>query len=93
MLRGEIVEMGSVEKVLDYPLHPYTQLLKASIPVPNPADKWESEIALSDLETREYSRVGCKFSGRCPRAKAICRECEPENYQVDERYVKCHLYR
>ncbi|HHU50342.1 MAG TPA: ABC transporter ATP-binding protein [Firmicutes bacterium] len=93
MLRGEVVEMGSVEEVLDNPLHPYTQLLKASIPVPNPADKWESEIALSDLETKEYLRIGCKFSGRCPRVKAICRECEPENYQVEERYVRCHLYR
>ncbi|HEY8344211.1 MAG TPA: ABC transporter ATP-binding protein [Bacillota bacterium] len=93
MLRGEIVEMGSVEKVLDDPLHPYTQLLKASIPVPNPADRWESEIALSDLETKEYTRIGCKFSGRCPQVKAVCRECEPENHQVGESYVKCHLYR
>lgn len=37
MLRGQIVEIGSVEQVLDDPLHPYTQLLKASVPVPDPA--------------------------------------------------------
>lgn len=92
MLRGQIVEMGSVEKVLDNPLHPYTQLLKVSIPVPNPANKWESDIALSDLETKEFSRRGCKFSGRCPKVKAICKECEPENYNVEDRVVKCHLY-
>ena len=93
MLRGQIVEMGSVEKVLGNPLHPYTQLLKASIPVPNPANKWASDIALSDLETKEFSRIGCKFSGRCPKVKAICRECEPENYKVEDRDVKCHLYK
>src|SRR5690606_35485518 len=32
MLRGWIVEMGPVEKVLGEPLHPYTQNLKSSIP-------------------------------------------------------------
>ena len=93
MLRGQIVEMGSVEKVLGDPLHPYTQLLKASIPAPNPANKWESDIALSDLETKEYSRSGCKFAGRCPKVQAICKECEPENYTVEDRTVKCHLYK
>jgi peptide/nickel transport system ATP-binding protein len=92
MLRGQIVEMGSVEKVLDNPLHPYTQLLKASIPAPNPANKWESDIALSDLETKEFSRSGCKFTGRCPKVQAICKESEPENYTVEDRTVKCHLY-
>jgi peptide/nickel transport system ATP-binding protein len=93
MLRGQIVEMGSVEKVLDKPLHPYTQLLKASIPTPDPAHKWVSDIALSDLETKEFARVGCKFSGRCPKVQTICKEREPENYMVDGRSVKCHLYK
>lgn len=93
MLRGQIVEIGPVEKVLDNPLHPYTQLLKASIPVPNPAKKWVSDITLSDLETKEFARSGCKFSGRCPKAKAICKEQEPDDYIVDGRSVKCHLYK
>lgn len=34
MLRGQIVEIGSGEQVLDDPLHPYAQLLKASVPDP-----------------------------------------------------------
>ncbi len=93
MLRGQIVELGAVEKVLDKPLHPYTQLLKTSVPVPNPANKWEADIALSDMESKEFSRKGCKFSGRCPEVKDICKECEPENIKVDDRYVKCHLYK
>ncbi|MCB0136994.1 MAG: ABC transporter ATP-binding protein, partial [Caldilineaceae bacterium] len=32
MFRGDIVEMGTVEQVLMTPKHPYTQLLRASIP-------------------------------------------------------------
>lgn len=93
MLRGELVEMGPVEKVLDNPLHPYTQLLKASIPAPNPARKWESEITLSDLEAKEYARAGCKFAGRCPLVQPRCKVEEPETCQVDGKFVKCHLYR
>jgi peptide/nickel transport system ATP-binding protein len=36
MLRGYIVESGPVEDVLDRPFHPYTKLLKESVPDPRP---------------------------------------------------------
>src|SRR5204863_9468392 len=36
MLRGWIVELGPVQKVLGDPLHPYTQLLKSSVLAPTP---------------------------------------------------------
>lgn len=92
MLRGQFVEVGSVKKVLDNPLHPYTQLLKSSVPDPDPRSRWEEDIALSDLETREYTRRGCKFAGRCPQVQKICCEGEPDYHAVDDRLVKCHLY-
>ena len=92
MLRGQIVEMGPVEKVLDKPLHPYTMLLKDSVPVPDPDDKWELDIELSDMETKEFSMTGCKFAGRCPYVKQICRGKEPVNVEEDDRIVKCFLY-
>ncbi len=92
MLRGEIVEIGHVKKVLDKPLHPYTKLLESSVPVPDPASKWQTDIALSDMETKEYTQKGCKFAGRCPAVMDICKEREPTYHLVDERHVKCHLY-
>ncbi|MFW5986531.1 MAG: ABC transporter ATP-binding protein [Halanaerobiales bacterium] len=92
MLRGQIVEKGPVEKVLDNPLHPYTKILKESVPAPDPERKWEERIALSDMETKEYSMTGCKFSGRCPDVTEICRNQQPDDLEVDERIVKCHLY-
>ncbi|MDI9421936.1 MAG: ABC transporter ATP-binding protein [Bacillota bacterium] len=92
MLRGQIVEIGSVKKVLDEPLHPYTQLLKSSVPVPDPAEKWTSDIALSDMEAKEYVQKGCKFAGRCPHVKELCRIREPDYYEVDGRSVKCYIY-
>ena len=92
MLRGQFVEVGAVKKVLDEPLHPYSQLLKASVPAPDPETRWSEDITLSDLETSEYTRKGCKFAGRCPKAFDLCREQEPEHHAVDDRLVKCHLY-
>ena len=93
MLRGWIVEMGPVEKVLGHPLHPYTQLLKQSVPQADPDKKWEEEINLAMLEREEFMMAGCKFAARCPAVKDICKQREPESYLVDGRAVKCFLYK
>jgi len=94
MLRGYIVEMGPVETVLGNPLHPYTQLLRESVPAPNPVDKesWAQRIGLSTTEVKEYSREGCKFAGRCTKAKDVCEKSDPPDIEVEGRIVKCHLY-
>lgn len=92
MLRGQIVEMGPVEEVLDDPLHPYTELLKNSVPQPEPDEEWAKEISLSDMETKEFSREGCKFAGRCDKEMDKCKMIEPDNLKVNDRIVKCHLY-
>ena len=94
MLRGFIVESGAVEDVLDRPLHPYTRLLKESVPEPAPKEKesWAKHISLGTTEVKEYSRVGCKFAGRCPHVMEICRQVDPPDVQVERRLVKCYLY-
>lgn len=94
MLRGFIVESGSVEAVLDRPLHPYTRLLKESVPEPAPKkrESWAQRIALGTTDVKEYGRVGCKFAGRCPHVMDICRQADPPDVQADGRTVKCYLY-
>ena len=92
MLRGWIVEMGPVEKVLGNPLHPYTQLLKQSVPKADPDRKWQDKINLAMLEMEEYLMAGCKFAGRCPAMMDVCKDREPNNHFVDGRTVKCFLY-
>ncbi len=93
MLRGWIVEQGPVEKVLGNPVHPYTQILKQSIPQADPDKKWTEKTNLAALEREEFLRVGCKFAGRCPAMMEICQHSEPENRFVDGRTVKCFLYK
>ena len=92
MLRGWVVELGSVEQVLGNPLHPYTQILKNSVPEPDPNLKWRDKITLARSETEEYLQTGCKFAGRCPRASDICKSTVPKDIVADGRTVKCHLY-
>jgi peptide/nickel transport system ATP-binding protein len=92
MFRGNIVEMGPVEKVLMSPKHSYTKLLKESIPETDPNERWSTRVTLTELEHEEYLRVGCKFAGRCPNAEEIC-TCEvPPDVYVDDVLVKCHRY-
>ncbi len=94
MLRGYLVECGPVEAVLDRPLHPYTQLLKESLPSPNPKglESWAKHIALGTTDVKEYGRVGCKFAGRCPHVMEICTKADSPDVQADGRTVKCYLY-
>ncbi len=94
MLRGFIVESGPVEDVLDRPLHPYTKLLKESVPKPAPKEResWAKHISLGTTEVKEYDRVGCKFAGRCPQVMDICRQIDPPDVQIEQRIVKCYLY-
>jgi peptide/nickel transport system ATP-binding protein len=92
MFRGNIVEEGPVEQVLLHPKHPYTMLLKESIPEVDPEKRWREAVTLKDTEQEEYLRIGCKFAGRCPHAMDVCRRVVPADLIVDGVMVKCHLY-
>jgi len=93
MFRGSIIELGPANEVLMNPKHPYTQILKASVPEADPKKRWKETIRLSDIEYEEYRRKGCKFAGRCPKALDICKEESPPNIKIGDVTVKCFLYR
>jgi peptide/nickel transport system ATP-binding protein len=92
MFRGNIIEMGGVEEVLMNPKHPYTQMLKESIPEPDPKKKWTERISIKELETEEYMRKGCKFAGRCPFVMEKCKDNMPPEIQTENRMIRCWLY-
>jgi peptide/nickel transport system ATP-binding protein len=97
LYRGSVVEVGSVEKVIKEPKHPYTRLLVSSIPLPDPDLRWggESEIAArvaAPVPTASANR-GCKFANRCPYVMAQCRQAAPPLYRTDDdRAVACYLH-
>ena len=92
MFRGNIVEMGTVEQVLMNPRHPYTQLLRESIPQADPTRRWQGKVNLNETEHEEYLKQGCRFAGRCPMVMDICKQEVPADILVEEVLVKCHLY-
>jgi len=91
MYRGCIVEFGQARAVLIDPQHPYTRLLLESIP--STKQKWaKKKMVESDIETKEYRFVGCKFHNRCPLAQDICIQIRPPAKKTaDGRDVYCHF--
>lgn len=52
IFKGQIVETGTVKEVLTNPSHPYTKLLIASVPTPDPDRRWTDRVELVGGEPR-----------------------------------------
>jgi oligopeptide/dipeptide ABC transporter ATP-binding protein len=91
MYRGTIVEFGDARAILSAPQHPYTKLLLESIALTN--RKWDQQqIALADIEAKEYQFEGCRFRNRCPLAENICEQTRPAPVKKEDgREVYCHF--
>ena len=91
MYAGKVVEYSDVRTIFKEPKHPYTIGLLGSIPrldqpkeklyviegtVPNPFDMPE----------------GCRFHPRCPYAREICANREPELVSTNGHSVRCWQY-
>jgi oligopeptide/dipeptide ABC transporter ATP-binding protein len=71
MYLGRIVEIADADAVYELPLHPYTQLLLASIPLPDPALEASrtQPLLLGDPPSPIAPPPGCHFHPRCPIAQ------------------------
>ncbi len=77
MYAGRIVEKGTVDQVLDNPLHPYTQGLIGSVPSRNP--RGERLRGIPGMTPNVLNLpVGCAFRSRCGRADGQCDQDPPE---------------
>jgi peptide/nickel transport system ATP-binding protein len=74
------------------PRHPYTRLLRESIPEADPKRRWRDAVKLSDIEYEEYSKQGCRFAGRCSLVMDVCKRQVPADVYVDDVLVRCHRY-
>ena len=92
MFRGNIVAMGDVENVLIEPKHPYVKLLRDCIPETDLKKRWKTKVRLSESDTEEYLRAGCKFAGRCPQVMEICRRELPKDVDIDGALIKCQMF-
>jgi peptide/nickel transport system ATP-binding protein len=89
LYRGGLIEYGPSKAIMDVAAHPYTKLLMDS--VPRIGDKWEQDIAMPDLEEKEYSITHCKFAPRCPYATEECLNTRLSMVDLgNERKVLCY---
>jgi oligopeptide/dipeptide ABC transporter ATP-binding protein len=88
---GRVAEVGPARDVLTEGLHPYTQVLSAAIPVPDP--EFGRERVRGSLDTSDPSPAGCLFAPRCPYRMDRCTRQIPHLMpQANDRSVACYLY-
>ncbi len=100
MYHSRIVETGEADRLCEEPRHPYTELLLASIPDPDPKLQ-----PLKSRRRRELTVGGelgasgsaptesCPFAERCPHALDICSTQFPDPFPLDDGgWVRCHLH-
>jgi peptide/nickel transport system ATP-binding protein len=76
---GHLVEIAPTEQVYEHPLHPYTEALLSSVPVPDPpAQRQRRRIVLTgEVPNPVDPPPGCRFQSRCPLVHDRCRGATP----------------
>jgi oligopeptide/dipeptide ABC transporter ATP-binding protein len=98
MYLGSLVEIGPADDVYFDPWHPYTQILVASNPEPDPrSERARTTPAIAgEIASSIDVGPGCRFAPRCPTVMDICRTAAPQLRTVTKdgktRQVACHLY-
>jgi len=92
MYLGKIVEIGEKQEIFSSPIHPYTQALLSSIPVPNPERKRRAVELKGEVPSAINIPSGCRFHTRCPYAEEKCKRAEPELIAVNPNHsVACQI--
>lgn len=91
MYAGKLVEVGPVRDIFKDPLHPYTQMLIASLPTLQSKEMFQGIPGLTPSLLDPPS--GCMFHPRCARVMDHCSVEIPDLVEIKpDRWVACHLY-
>jgi len=93
MYLGRLMELSESEELFERPMHPYTQALFTAA-LPDHPDIERKEVMLqNDVAAATDIPSGCRLHTRCPFAKPVCSQVEPEWKQVGpNHWTACHLY-
>ena len=91
MYAGQIVETATSADFFAQAAHPYSRMLRESLPAP---EKRQGRLAVIPGRVPPLDQVvpGCRFADRCDRAVALCRaEPPPWGARGPDHWVRCHL--
>lgn len=96
MYLGKIVEMGPTEKVFMNPVHPYTRMLLASVPIILDEEEKllpRDVIPIGEIPSAMNPPPGCRFHTRCPFARDECKKIEPKLIEIEPgHWAACHVF-
>ena len=95
MYAGEIVEIGQTESVLSRPLHPYTEMLLATLlTMDTSRSVFENQPRGAGPESASgIPANACKYSNRCPYVFDRCHVERPRLSDAEKgRFVACHKF-
>jgi peptide/nickel transport system ATP-binding protein len=92
MYVGKLVENAATEVIYSDPKHPYTRILMAAVPKPDP-NLPPAQIELEgEVADPANPPSGCAFHPRCPLCVERCQVEEPRLREISpEHFVACHL--
>jgi peptide/nickel transport system ATP-binding protein len=96
MYVGNMVEVADTPRLVNDPLHPYTQALLSAVPEADPEltrNKQRIPLRSQDIPSLLDLPTGCHFHPRCPRfVEGLCDVERPALLDVgDGRQVSCHM--
>jgi peptide/nickel transport system ATP-binding protein len=97
MYLGKIVELSTRDEIFGKPKHPYTELLLASAPNPDPRARKKKVKLIGEIPDPANRPEGCAFHPRCRFAEEMCKVKTPELVDVatggdSPHFVACHLW-
>lgn len=102
LFRGQVMETGPSEQVMDAPVHPYTQALVAAVPVadvPRQRARRKARRALVRvpdpaiaMDAAAPTNLCCPFAHRCPFTAPVCLDRRPHMTRVGASLVACHRH-
>ena len=92
MYVGQLVEVAPTDSIFARPLHPYTQALLSSVPLPNPEVRNRGKALEGEVADPANPPGGCYFNPRCPFVQDICRTQAPPLTEIEPgRLARCHF--
>jgi oligopeptide/dipeptide ABC transporter ATP-binding protein len=94
MYRGQVAEIGPVNKVLFEPMHPYTEVLvKTVLSFKSTTDTLTTASRTGSKRSSLPIESSCIYNDNCKYAFERCKQERPLLRQVaDDRWVACHKF-